>query len=293
MEISIIIPTKDREKDLFECIESLIRQTVKPKEVLIIDDGQMSETTKLKTVNSFLNINIPFRYIKKIKPGLSNSKNLGAKEAIGDIVLFLDDDVVLDDGYIENLLRAWQKKWNDKKLAGIGGLIKNSRKISFLENIYNKLFFLYSKRPWVILPWGYQTWHFNFRDDVTVDWILGCDSSFRKEIFNDYKFRNFQSDRTASEDLELCWQLKNKGYYFIITPFAKLIHKVTLASREGDFLTGIKEGSNRKIMFNMHVKKNMNNYFCFCVASFGIIGRQFISGHFSKACGMIKGYLKN
>lgn len=46
IEFSIVIPTRDSEKDLLKCIESICRQTFLPLEVLIIDDGKISEHNK-------------------------------------------------------------------------------------------------------------------------------------------------------------------------------------------------------------------------------------------------------
>ncbi|MGD0577098.1 MAG: glycosyltransferase family A protein, partial [Candidatus Staskawiczbacteria bacterium] len=189
LKLSIVIPTKDREEDIIKCVESISKQTSMPAEVLVIDDGQISETTKEKIRQMLLEKDIVFKYFKKDNPGLAESKNLGAKESNGDVVLFLDDDVILDKDYIKNLLIIWSKKWNEKKLAGVSGVISNSRIKSSAEILFNKIFFLYSAKPWSILPWGFQTWDFHLKKDEFSDWVPGGTSSFRKEIFNIYQFK--------------------------------------------------------------------------------------------------------
>ena len=293
ISLSIVIATKDREKDLIECIESIGKQTVKPVEVLVIDDGRIPERIKEKIKNLISKDSIIFRYFKKDKPGLAESKNLGAKESIGDVVLFLDDDVILDNDYIKNLLKVWEKRWDEKHLAGVAGVSKNSRKKSLIEVTLNKIFCLHSKKTWSILPWGFQTWDFHLKNEEIADWVPGFSASFRKEIFNIYQFKSLKPGRTALEDIEFCWHLKNDGYHFIVTPYARLVHNQSLSGRESSFLSGLKEGANRKIMFKMHAEKSAKNYFCFYFSSLGWILRQFIAGHYGVGFGMTKGFLQN
>jgi glycosyltransferase involved in cell wall biosynthesis len=291
-QYSIVIPTKDREKDLNECVDSVLIQTLNPDEVLVIDDGNLSERFKTALQNKLTQKNIGFRYFKKQKPGLSESKNWGAKEAKSEIVLFLDDDVVLEKDYAEHLLKVWQENWQDKELAGVSGIIKNSRKKSFLEKLFNKIFCLDSKKTWSILPWGFQTWDFYIKSNKRAEWAPGGTTSFRKEIFDFFQFKSLQPGRTASEDIEISWKLKDDGYYFIITPFAKLTHKESPISREKDFILGIKDGANRRVIFHMHAPKNIKNYFCFCMAAMGSVLRQLLCGNFEKGLGIAIGYFK-
>jgi len=292
MEISIVIPTKDREKDLLECIKSISHQTFLPQEVLVIDDGEIKENIR-KFVQVLLSEkNVSFRYFKKNNPDSAESKNLGAEKAINEVIVFLDDDVVLEKDYIANLIKVWEKNKKEKKLAGVSGIILNARKKSWLEQIFNRIFFLHSEKSWSILPWGFQTWDYNLKKEEKADWLPCGICSLRKKIFQKYQFQSLQPGRTALEDIEFCWRLKKDDYYFIITPLARLIHKESITGREKIFITGLKEGLNRKILFKKLADKNLKNCFCFWAASMGWILRQFLAGNFLKAFGMINGYLK-
>jgi glycosyltransferase involved in cell wall biosynthesis/GT2 family glycosyltransferase len=289
ISLSIVIPTRNREKDLLTCINSIVVQTVLPTEILVIDDGEISEEVlkKIESRSSFKDIR--FKYFKKNKPGLSESKNLGAKKSVGDVVLFLDDDVVLRNDYIENIIGVWNNSWNKKSVAGVSGIIENSRNRSFVETIFNRIFCLYSEKPWTILPWGFQTWDWNINKECVADWLPGGTSSFRREVFDKYLFEPLQPGRTSLEDFEFCWKLKNNGYYFIITPAAKLNHYESKLGREAGYISGLKESANRKIIFNIHAKKITKNYLCFFWSNLGWICRQFLIGHFAKGLGMIRG----
>ena len=292
VSVSVVISTKDREEELLKCIQSIAKQTIKPAEVLIIDDGNIPESVKEIVKKHFFKKDIFLKYFKKDKPGLSESRNLGAEKAAGDIILFLDDDVILENDYIENLLKVWTERWNEKWLAGVSGIITNIKTPSFFGKIFTKFFCLYSSKPFTVLPWGFQTWGWEIKKEEQVDWLPGCNMSFRKEIFYNYKFKPLQPGRTGAEDVEFCLHIKNEDYYFVITPTAKLIHNQSLVGREDAFITGFKEGINRKIIFNMYAKKSIKNYFCFCVAAVGYALRLFITGHCSMGFGVVRGNLQ-
>lgn len=298
MNLSIVIPTKDREKSLFRCIKYIENQTIFPIEVLVIDDGELKENIKAKIQNLLTKKNINFKYIKKDTPGLAESKNLGVEKASGSIILFLDDDVVLEKDYIENLVKVWEKNRGDKKLAGISGMPTNAKKRLLLEKIFNRIFLLHSLEPWSILPWGFQTWDYDLKREEKVDWTPCGFTSFRKKIFDRYQFKPLQPGRTALEDIEFCWQLKKDNYYFIINPSLKLIHYELLTGREKSFISGYKEGYNRCLIFNLHAEKKFKNYLCFYIACLGWIIRQWLAifvepklalNHFLYGFGLIKG----
>jgi len=292
INLSVVIPTKDREEDLLKCVGSIAKQALRPFEVLIIDDGHISDATKEKIKQGFSRSTIPVKYFKKKNPSSAESKNLGAKEASGQVVLFLDDDVVLRDDYTKNLIEAWERRWAEKKLAGISGVITNSRKKSFSEKIFNIIFCLYSKKSWSVLPWGFQTWDYHLKQEELADWAPCGTTSFRKEIFDSYQFRPIQPGRVPLEDIEFSWQLNKDGYYFVISPLSELIHKESAGGRDGGFISGFKEGVSRKIIFRIHAEKGFKNRLYFCVSSFGWILRQFFAGHYSRGLGIIGGYFK-
>lgn len=86
MDISVIIPTYNRYGLLKRSLLSVLGQTHKPKEILVVDDGSEDFTCKIK--DEFPQI----RYIYKKNGGVSSARNLGVKNSTCDWVAFLDDD---------------------------------------------------------------------------------------------------------------------------------------------------------------------------------------------------------
>ena len=101
--VSIIIPSYNRPAYLKEAVISSINQTIKPKEIFIIDDGSDSihvdEILKLEELDSCVKI-----FLQKGNKGVSRCRNIGLKEATGKYIIFLDDDDTLNPDMIKHSL---------------------------------------------------------------------------------------------------------------------------------------------------------------------------------------------
>jgi glycosyltransferase involved in cell wall biosynthesis len=95
MQVSVIVPTYNRVKDLDECLDSIIAQTKLLKEVLVIGNGMDARTKDLieRREREFEEKGIILKYVKnEIENSLTVTKNIAVKYSTGDIVSFLDDD---------------------------------------------------------------------------------------------------------------------------------------------------------------------------------------------------------
>lgn len=84
---SIIIPTFNRANLLKQAISSVLEQSYKKYEIIVVDDGSVDETQKL--LRSYGN---RIRSFKQPNNGVSAARNLGVEEARGEFIAFLDDD---------------------------------------------------------------------------------------------------------------------------------------------------------------------------------------------------------
>jgi glycosyltransferase involved in cell wall biosynthesis len=96
--LSIIIPTHNEEKDIFQCLKSLTEQSFKKFEVIIVDDGSTDKT--LEIVKRFSKV----RIFEQNHKGPGVARNLGAKNSKGDILIFIDSDMTFDKDYLKNLI---------------------------------------------------------------------------------------------------------------------------------------------------------------------------------------------
>lgn len=145
MKITIIIPVYNVEKYIKKTIESLIKQTLVDKEILIINDGSTDNT--LQVVREYIN---KYKYIKIINQknlGVSHSRNVGINEAKGKYILFNDgDDWIKDEDYLERIYNISLKNNLDVLTSGFN-IYYNSQNIKKVEfdNFFNEVGILNGK----------------------------------------------------------------------------------------------------------------------------------------------------
>ena len=109
-KISIIVPVYNVEKYLDKCLDSLVNQTLKDIEIIVVNDGTKDNSQKIIDEYVKKYPNKVFSYIKK-NGGLSSARNYGLKKAKGEYVGFVDsDDYVEYDMYEKLYERAKETK---------------------------------------------------------------------------------------------------------------------------------------------------------------------------------------
>ena len=96
MTISVIIPVYNEEQHIQACLKSLLSQSTNPAEIIVVDDGSTDQTANL--VKQF-----PVTLITVDHQGPGTARNLAAKSAKGEILVFVDADMVFDKQFLKNL----------------------------------------------------------------------------------------------------------------------------------------------------------------------------------------------
>lgn len=108
MLVSFIVPVYNVEKYLDECVSSILSQSFKSFEIILVDDGSIDNCPKLCDEWGVKDSRI--RVIHKINGGLSDARNVGLKEAKGDYVVFVDsDDFWADEKCLEGLINEVER----------------------------------------------------------------------------------------------------------------------------------------------------------------------------------------
>lgn len=124
--ISIIIPTYNDAHYLQDCLKSILRQTLLPNEIIVVDDGSKTNSAKqVVDLDCFEPLNI--RFLKIVNSGPSSARNKGFDVASSEYILFLDADDILDKKIIETYSNEIQNLSVD--YFGILGLMKNFGRI--------------------------------------------------------------------------------------------------------------------------------------------------------------------
>ncbi|MCR4344589.1 MAG: glycosyltransferase [Candidatus Scalindua sp.] len=156
--VSVIIPTYDEEKCIEDCVRSLRSQTV-PSEIIIVDDGSKDQT--VATCEA-----LGVKVLQQKHKGPGTARNLGANDAKGNILVFVDADMVFDSDYILELIKPITS----------GESIATCHWNEMVANWDN---------PWARC----QTWYFGFPDKRRQPYAMptpgGVYRAVRKDFFLD------------------------------------------------------------------------------------------------------------
>lgn len=114
-KVSIIIPVYNRENTIERCLDSILTQTYKNLEVIIINDGSTDRSGEI--INAYALKDSRILAITKENSGVSDSRNFGLKSAHGDYIQFADSDDWLPERATELLVEALEKNRSDMVIA--------------------------------------------------------------------------------------------------------------------------------------------------------------------------------
>jgi glycosyltransferase involved in cell wall biosynthesis len=121
--VSIIIPVYNTQKYIHECIDSVINQTYKSIEIIIVNDGSTDKSGEICEEYSKHDKRIKVFHISNNGP--SSARNIGIDHANGENIMFLDSDDYIDTDMINNMLSEMNENNSD--------LVINGHKICFEE----------------------------------------------------------------------------------------------------------------------------------------------------------------
>lgn len=116
-KISVIVPVYKVEKFLDRCVESIVGQTYKNLEIILVDDGSPDNCPAM--CDSWAKKDGRIKVIHKENGGASSARNVGLKVASGDYISFVDSDDWIDSGMYEFLYKNLQKYDADISYGGI------------------------------------------------------------------------------------------------------------------------------------------------------------------------------
>ena len=135
--ISIVVPVYNVEKYIVNCLKSIVDQSYKDFELLIIDDG--SKDNSINLVNDYLSSKeINWKIIKKKNGGLASARNAGLKKAKGEYICFIDADDCIATNFLEKLISNIKKDNYDFSFCNFKYVNKQS--IDIEENKEIKIF---------------------------------------------------------------------------------------------------------------------------------------------------------
>jgi O-antigen biosynthesis protein len=102
---SVVVATRDRPESLARCLDSLLALDYPDYELVVVDNAPAASATERLIATRYAPV---VGYVREDRPGLANAHNRGVVAAGGDIVAFVDDDVVVDRSWLLELAMAFE-----------------------------------------------------------------------------------------------------------------------------------------------------------------------------------------
>lgn len=186
--ISVIIVTYNEEDNIIDCLKSILRQSEKADELIIVDDGSTDKTLEL--VSKY-----PVKIIKSKHQERSHARNSGWKKAQGEYILFAEADSVFDENWIKEIMHKFEE--------GADAVI-DRRKMYQPKSLFQK-----------IMDVQFDTRYANYQPFSA--W------AYKKSVLEDT--RGFDESMNQSEDRELGKRILAKDYKILLAEKAVQYHK--------------------------------------------------------------------
>jgi glycogen(starch) synthase len=211
LKVSLVIPTYKRQADLYECLRSVFDLKFHPYEVIVVDSNSMDGTEELK--NSF-----PIRFVSIKERARERALNIGISLASGDIVAFLDDDVVVCKEWLDEIVEPYA----NGNVGGVGGrVIPYGRPKDFHVPIGRSDIGKVFSSGLVI-----GNFDIPLQRQIEVDSLIGCNMSFRRELLSKIGgFDENYAEYCYRDETDLCIRIRRLGYMLIYNSKAVVWHK--------------------------------------------------------------------
>lgn len=131
MLVSVIVPVYNVESYVAKCIESIVNQTFKDLEIILIDDGSTDSSGSI--CDSFAEKDKRIKVIHKENGGLSSARNAGLDIAVGDYIVFVDSDDYINLKMIETLYSVCIENVADLAICNYIHVDENGEEIGISE----------------------------------------------------------------------------------------------------------------------------------------------------------------
>lgn len=218
--ISVIIPTYRREQILRDTLENVLQQDYPNYEVIVVDQTQHHEP-EVQAYLDELATQQKIQLFKVTWASLPGARNYAIRRALGEILLFIDDDVVLPPGFLAAHAHNYE---NRPEIGAVAGRVFDRMKLADA-----KPDLVIEDLPPAAMDPGIAWYHIDLVHTIKPQRVLtarGCNMSFRRELFATYGLRFDERFRGSAvrEESDFCLRIRQTGYQIWYDPAAHLDH---------------------------------------------------------------------
>jgi O-antigen biosynthesis protein len=218
-KITVAVCTRNRPEQLIKCLESIGHLDYSFLDVVVIDNAPDSTATEDLVKSKF----VGFRYFKEETPGLNWARNRAILESKGEIVAYVDDDVIVDKNWAKSLGRMFALH---PEVMAITGLVAPAE----LETKAQVMFEAYGgfgkgfERKWHRISGNIVPWQLLGAGQFGT----GANMAFRKTVFHEIGLFDPSLDvgtpTNGGGDLELFFRVIKHGHTLVYEPSAIVLH---------------------------------------------------------------------
>lgn len=175
--ISVIVPIYNVESYLARCIDSILIQSFKDFELILVNDG--STDNSLNICKKYLNIDKRIKLVSQINKGLSAARNTGVMHASGDYICFVDSDDFIEKDYLLLLLNNIKKCNSD--IAMCEYYLTDNRGKQYSVEKFNE------PQNIPILS-GKETFSYFYKDNYVAN-VVAWNKIYKKYLFDNVKYK--------------------------------------------------------------------------------------------------------
>jgi GT2 family glycosyltransferase len=217
--LSVVIPTFGRQRVLRDTLDALLALDLAGCEVIVVDQNPRHDDATRDYLHAVAG---RIRRLPLAPPGLPRARNAGWRAAEGEIVLFLDDDVLPHPG----LVAGHRRRYADPAVGGVAGRVV-TRGFPLPEHPS-------PRSRWPGVGWLF----FNLAQTVPAEVASarGCNMSFRRSVLAELGgFDERFAPSPYRNESDLCFRLRRRGYRLVFEPEAAVEH---LQHEEGGVRAG-------------------------------------------------------
>ena len=228
LTLSAVIPTRNRPDDLRKSVPAVLSQTRPPEELIVVDQSPGPESADLvrEMFHGEKRTRLVYIHDTAVK-GLVEAKSVGVRRAVGDVVCFLEDDVILEPAYMAQIQRGF---WTRPDMWGCSGVITNLPKTARLYVAAHSAFFRGIFRD--------PRLQVSARALTGEDQLIRCDilsggiSCWRRQVFEQVEL-DTTSGLHFLEDMEFSTRVvRALGHHLYVNPRARVEHLGSAVNRD-------------------------------------------------------------
>jgi glycosyltransferase involved in cell wall biosynthesis len=196
--ISVVIPVYNGAKTIAQTVESLLRQSLRPDEIVVVDDGSTDKTQEVLS-----KFDREVTALAQPNGGPASARNRGIRAATGAFVAFTDSDCLPDREWLARLMGGFE----NGRVAGVGGVVRSA--VRGMTGEYVDVIRLLDPQP-----------------DAAgeIPYLITANACFRRAVMVEAGLFNERFRKPGGEEPELCYRIRKLGYEFRLVEQALVRH---------------------------------------------------------------------